>query len=73
MIAIFQTGVKNGEIRSNNLEGMMNLYVAMIQGILDGMLLYNDSYIDMKDYAKKTWDAYWDGIKIINKKEVAGI
>ena len=63
MIGIFQAGVKNGEIKSNNLEGMMNLYVAMIQGILDGMLLYNDSSIDMKDYANKTWDAYWEGIK----------
>ncbi len=63
MIGIFQAGVKNGEIKSNNLEGMMNLYVAMIHGILDGMLLYNDSSIDMKDYANKTWDAYWDGIK----------
>lgn len=65
MITIFQAGVKNGEIKNNNLEGMMKLYVAMIQGILDGMLLYNDSSVDMEDYAKKTWDAYWDGIKSV--------
>lgn len=63
MIAIFQKGVEKGEIKSNNLEGMMNLYVAMIQGILDGMLLYNDCCIDMQDYANKTWDAYWEGIR----------
>ena len=67
IVRIFQSGVAVGEIKSNNIEGIMNLYVAMIQEILDGMLLYNNHNVDMKAYAKKTWEAYWDGIRIINK------
>lgn len=63
MAAIFQKGASTGEIKSDNWEGMMYLYVAMIHGILNGMLLYDDGYVDMKDYAQKTWNAYWEGIK----------
>ena len=63
MVSIFQVGAEKREIKSNHLEGVMILYLSMIQGILDGMLLYNDSRVDMKDYAKITWDAFWDGIK----------
>lgn len=63
MFIIFEKGVEHGEIKNVNLEGMINLYIAMIQGILDGMLLYYGYTLDMHAYAMKTWDAYWEGIR----------
>lgn len=63
VIDIFKKGAKTGELKSDNFKGYMFLYLSMIQGILDGMLLYYETDLDMKDYAQRTWDAYWDGIK----------
>lgn len=63
LLIIFQKGVKNGKIKNVNIEGDINLYIAMVAGILDGMLLYHGYSMDMKAYAIKTWDAYWEGIR----------
>lgn len=60
---IFQKGVENGKIKNVNIEGVINLYIAMVLGILDGMFLYHDYSMDMKAYAINTWHAYCEGIR----------
>lgn len=60
---IFEEASKNGQIRTKMLEGSLYLYMAMIQGILDGMLMYYDTTLDMDEFVKKIWEAYWEGIK----------
>lgn len=62
---IFEKGVGNGEIKNINLDGMINLYMAMIQGMLDGVLLYHNSSVNLEDYAMKMWNAYWEGIRVV--------
>lgn len=57
---IFEQGVLRGELRNNSGEGTLYLYFAMMQGILDAILLKN---ADMEPFILKTWDAFWDGIK----------
>lgn len=61
---IFRKGIESGEIKNMDVEGMINLYMAMIQGMLDGVLLYYNSSLDLDDYARKIWNAYWEGIKL---------
>ena len=63
MLSVFMKGVENKELRPTVSEGSVFLWLAMVQGILDGMLLYEDNAFDMKSYAEKTWNAFWDGIK----------
>jgi len=63
MLTVFIKGVTNKELRSTVSEGSVFLWLAMVQGILDGMLLYEDNSFDMQSYSLKTWEAFWDGIK----------
>lgn len=65
MVKIFERGMDKAEIKPGNLEGMLNLYVAMINGILDFMLLHDDQPVDIRAYAENIWAAYWQGIKKI--------
>lgn len=60
---IFKEEKKKGEIQTDELEGAVLLYLAMIQGILDTKLMYHDTTMDFDDYVKKIWQAYWQGIK----------
>jgi hypothetical protein len=63
MLSVFMKGVEYKELRSTVSEGSVFLWLAMVQGILDGMRLYEDNSFDMQSYAEKTWGAFWDGIK----------
>lgn len=58
-------GVKNKEVREGIGEGAMFLYLAMVQGVVDSMLLYQqvNTAVTIEEYALKSWEAYWDGIK----------
>jgi len=63
LIEIFNQGVENQELRATVDEGSVYLWLALVQGMLDGMLLYEDNPIDMQSYALKAWEAFWNGIK----------
>ncbi len=63
LFLVFQKAAAQGEIKADNLEGRKAMFVAMVHGLLDGMLLYHDCSIDIMVSAVKAWDAYWDGIK----------
>jgi len=57
----FSKGLDNGEIRPDVSPGALRLYLCMIQGVLDGMLLYPKELVNISD-ADELFEAYWDGI-----------
>ena len=57
----FLKGQSNGEIRPDVSLGSLRLYLCMIQGVLDGMLLSPEE-LRYKDNADELFEAYWDGI-----------
>lgn len=57
---IFKKGISEKEIINSNFESEY-LYLSMIQGVLEGILLYGDV---ARPYALKIWEAFWNGIKI---------
>ena len=59
-------GKRKGEIKYESLEGSVFLFLAMINGVLDSVLIYNEiNYIvaELDNYKNIVWQAYWDGIK----------
>lgn len=62
VLTLFEDGVRQQVITSKQVKGNMVLFVAMIHGLLDGMLLYDDGVTDMKEFIGLAWDTYWDGL-----------
>ena len=58
----FMKGVENGELKPETTEGALSLYFAMIQGVLDGMLLYPKG-AGSSALAEQVLDAYWNGVR----------
>jgi len=58
----FLKGIKNGELRPGISESALHLYLVMIQGVLDGMLLYPKSGNE-NTFAANIFDAYWGGVR----------
>ncbi|MEA4987164.1 MAG: TetR/AcrR family transcriptional regulator [Anaerovorax sp.] len=58
-----EKGISKGEIKETVGEGAVYLYFTMLQGMMDLMLLYENQPLDVNEYVKKTWSAYWEGIK----------
>lgn len=58
----FLNGIKNRELRSGISESSLFLYLTMIQGVLDGMLLYPKGPVD-NTLAAKVFDAYWESVR----------
>lgn len=59
----FLKGVENGELRPGASESALYLYLAMIQGILDGMLLFPRGAGESA-LAASVFDAYWEGVRM---------
>ena len=62
-IDMFKKGVERNELRPNVTEASALLLLAMIQGILDGILLYDGDEAFLESFATRTWEAFWDGVK----------
>ncbi|WP_459129621.1 hypothetical protein [Guggenheimella bovis] len=58
----FSTGQSKGEIRQDVSPGALRLYFCMIQGILNGILLYPKEPFDLGN-TDELFEAYWDGIR----------
>jgi len=58
----FTQGIESGEIKAGTTESALYLYLCMIQGVMDGMLLYPKGPGE-NVFAIKVFDAYWEGIK----------
>lgn len=57
----FAKGIENGEIKPEVSQSAFQLYFYMIQGVLDGMLLYPKAKGE-NVLAMNVFKAYWDGI-----------
>lgn len=57
----FTKGIENGEIKPEVSQSAFHLYFYMIQGVLDGMLLYPKAKGE-NTLAMNVFKAYWDGI-----------
>lgn len=70
LLAYFQKGVRDGDLKPDVTESSLHLYLCMIQGVLDAMLLYPNDYKD-NIFAERVLEAYWDGISArkANKRE----
>lgn len=64
----FERGIQSGEIRADAPAGALILYLAMIQGVLDGMLFYPQNS-SRADFIMRVFDAYWDGIRAVPSRE----
>lgn len=60
---IIQDGIKKEEIKPLEPEGIIFLFISMMQGILEGFLFWGEYPFEMDSLIKKTWDTYWQGIK----------
>ncbi len=58
----FLKGQSQGEIRQDACPGALRLYFCMIQGVLDGMFLYSEELVNVRN-ADELFEAYWDGIR----------
>jgi AcrR family transcriptional regulator len=59
----FDKGIERGEIKPDVSGEAIYLYLSMVQGVLDGMLLYPKS-ITENEFAEKVFEAYWQGIRV---------
>jgi AcrR family transcriptional regulator len=68
LLAYFMKGVYEGEINPDVTESTLHLYLCMIQGVLDAMLLYPNDFED-NILPEEVFEAYWEGIsakRVIN-------
>jgi AcrR family transcriptional regulator len=62
MRGCFLKGIQNKELRSGIGDGALYLYLVMIQGVLDGMLLHPKAAGD-KSRAIAVFRTYWEGVR----------
>lgn len=62
LLAYFMKGVSDGDLKPDATERTLHLYLCMIQGVLDAMLLYPNDYKD-NIFALDVFEAYWEGIR----------
>ena len=58
LLETFELGIKNHELNVVSINGSMFMFISMIHGLLDGMLLYWDSGYDLDRLIDETWEAY---------------
>ena len=63
LFSYFIKGVSDGEIKPDVTESALHLYLCMIQGVLDAMLLYPNDYKNNL-FALDVFEAYWEGISV---------
>ena len=63
LLAFFMKGVYDGELKPDVTASTLHLYLCMIQGVLDAMLLYPNDYQD-NIFAEEVFEAYWEGISV---------
>ena len=61
MKRLFADAINRGEIKPTSGSGSIFLFTAMIQGVLDGMLLYSPGQGKVF-FADQVFDAFWSGI-----------
>lgn len=59
----FMKAIETGEIRPDVSDSALYLFLCMIQGVLDGMLLYPKG-LGENSFSMAVFDAYWKGISV---------
>lgn len=62
LIQCFEKGIRHAEIRPDVSQSELYLYLCMIQGVMDGMLLFPKGSGE-NVFSKEVFEAYWNGIK----------
>lgn len=62
LVGVIQKGIQTGEIHETVEGGIITLFMAMLQGNLDGKLLYIN-HENIEEFFEKSWACYWDGIR----------
>lgn len=68
LIQVIQKGLQTGEIQETEEGSTITLFMAMLQGNLDGKILYMD-FADTDDFIKKSWSCFWNGIRRRTKND----
>lgn len=62
LIGVINEGIRSGEIHEVVEKSIIALFMAMLQGNLDGKLLYIN-YPNVDEFYEKSWECFWDGIR----------
>jgi AcrR family transcriptional regulator len=68
LIQVIQTGIQNGEILEVADNGIIMLFMSMLQGNLDGKLLYK-GFTNVDEFVEKSWACFWNGIRKRTKSD----
>ena len=70
VVNLFKEGSQNGEIDPKQAGIGPQMFVTMVQGMMDGMITFNGK-IDIEQYRDRMWQGYWYGIKMRqNEKDI---
>ncbi len=62
LVGVIQKGIQAGEVHEKVEGGIITLFMAILQGNLDGKLLYIN-HENVQEFYEKSWTCYWDGIR----------
>lgn len=59
----FSTGIKNGEIREQSIESLIDTFIVLVHGSLDAQVFYGN-LIKRESFVQNVWETFWNGISI---------
>lgn len=57
----FSTGIKNGEIREQSIEALIDTFIVLVHGSLDAQVFYGN-LIKRESFVENVWETFWNGI-----------
>ncbi|MPM69574.1 hypothetical protein SDC9_116522 [bioreactor metagenome] len=62
LIGVILEGIRTGEIHEVVEGSVIALFMSVLQGNLDGKILYIN-HMDVNEFIEKSWECFWNGIK----------
>ena len=59
---IFIEGAENGVFNSNNYDEIFKMYIVIIQGTLNSIVVHKD-FVNDKTFAESIWNTFWRNVK----------
>lgn len=66
VVGLFMEGVHNGEIDPVQAQLAPQMFVTLIQGMMDGMITFHGQ-INVEDYRDRMWQGFWYGVRLRNE------
>lgn len=66
IVGLFREGVVNGEIDPVQAQLAPQLFVTLVQGMMDGMITFHGK-LNVEDYRDRMWQGFWYGVKLRNE------